>query len=499
MSSPDTVQHYDVVVVGGGPSGSTLAAAVAMRGWRVLLVEKESFPRYQIGESLLPSTVHGICRLLGVQDQLAAAGFTRKNGGTFRWGTDPEPWEFSFSSSDHFTGDHSYAYQVERAKFDQILLDNARAKGVEVREQCAAVGIVEDEERVLGLVYTDQRGHKVEARARWVADASGNTSRIYRSIGGQRVYSEYFRNVAVFGYYEGGHRLPEPKSGNIFCPTFDDGWFWYIPLTDTLTSVGAVVRKEAVHRVQGNPAGALAQFVQECPPIDKLLANATRVTEGRYGQVRVRKDYSYHHTQFWRPGMLLVGDAACFVDPVLSSGVHLATYGALLAARSVNSALSGNVEEKVAFDEYELRYRQEYGRFYEYLVSFYNLNARTDSYFWAAKRVTNATTSELEAFVELVGGASSGEMALTEADGLRSRLDRGTQDLAAAVSGELSGGTDRAGSLHRSQTIRRAMRSSVDLQIQAALGRAPGREKPLRPGGLVSSADGLSWVLPAKR
>src|ERR1700733_2666210 len=126
-------EETDVVVVGGGPGGSTLATLVAMAGHHVVLLEKEKFPRYQIGESLLPSTVHGVCRLTGVADELARAGFTLKRGGTLRWGSNPEPWTFSFSVSAKMTGQTAYAYQVERSKFDKILLDHARRMGADVR------------------------------------------------------------------------------------------------------------------------------------------------------------------------------------------------------------------------------------------------------------------------------------------------------------------------------------------------------------------------------
>ncbi|MFC4108317.1 tryptophan 7-halogenase, partial [Micromonospora zhanjiangensis] len=142
------VEEFDVVVAGGGPAGSTVASLVAMQGHRVLLLEKEVFPRYQIGESLLPSTVHGVCRLLGVTDELAEAGFPKKKGGTFRWGARPEPWTFSFGLSERMTGSASFAYQVERARFDEILLNNAKRKGVEVREGCSVTGVIEGEERV---------------------------------------------------------------------------------------------------------------------------------------------------------------------------------------------------------------------------------------------------------------------------------------------------------------------------------------------------------------
>jgi len=147
MSINGLSEEADVVVVGGGPGGSTLATLVAMRGHHVVLLEKEKFPRYQIGESLLPSTVHGICRLTGVADELAKAGFTKKRGGTFRWGATPEPWTFAFSVSPKMVGETSHAYQVERSKFDQILLDHARHMGVDVREQHAVSDVTGDGDR----------------------------------------------------------------------------------------------------------------------------------------------------------------------------------------------------------------------------------------------------------------------------------------------------------------------------------------------------------------
>ncbi len=299
MSSTET---YDVVVVGGGPGGSTLAALVAKQGHSVLLLEKEFFPRYQIGESLLPSTVHGICRLSGATDELLRAGFPVKRGGTFRWGANPEPWTFSFSVSPRMAGPTSTAFQVERSRFDKILLDNARRCGAEVREGCAVTEVLEEGERVTGVRWTDDGGAQREAHARFVVDSSGSKSRLNQRIGGHREYSEFFRNLALFGYFENGKRLPEPDRNNILCVAFDSGWFWYIPLSDTLTSVGAVVRRDLAEKVQGDPEKALQALIDECPMISDCLASARRVTEGQYGEVRVRKDYSYHHTSFWRPG-----------------------------------------------------------------------------------------------------------------------------------------------------------------------------------------------------
>lgn len=468
---------------------------VALRGRRVLILESERFPRHQVGESLLPSTVHGICRLVGASDAIARAGFVRKHGGTFRWGSNPEPWTFAFSVSPRMAGPTSFSYQVERMKFDQIMLDNARDKGAEVREQCAVSRVLEAGDRVTGVRYSDAKGHEHEVRARFVVDASGNKSRIYRSVGGTREYSDFFRNLAVFGYFENGKRLPEPNSGNIFCSAFDKGWFWYIPLSESMTSVGAVINHELASEVQGDPAKTLDKLIGECPHIADFLADATRITEGEYGRVRVRKDYSYHQSRFWRPGLSLVGDAACFVDPVFSSGVHLATHGALLAARSINSVMDGVLDEDAAFTEFETRYRHEYRVFYEYLMSFYAMNVDKESYFWEARKVTKSSHSELEAFVDLVGGVSSGDFELArDGEEMALRVTAETAELANAVQQIVDSGSDSVMPLLKASVFRHAMQESEKVLARAQLGADFETERPLTGSGLISSADGLSWV-----
>ena len=486
----DNVKETDVVVVGGGPGGSTLATIVAMRGHRVVLLEKEKFPRYQIGESLLPSTIHGICRLTGVADELAKAGFTRKRGGTFRWGANQDPWTFAFSVSPKMAGETSYAYQVERSKFDQILLDHARRQGVDVRELHTVTTVLDDDDRVEGVSFTDAAGNTGTIRAKYVVDASGNKSRIYQHAGGTREYSEFFRSLALFGYYEGGVRLAEPNSGNIFCAAFDSGWFWYIPLSPTLTSVGVVVRHDLASKIQGDPEEAMTNLIAECPLISDYLVDAKRVTEGQYGELRVRKDYSYANTKFWRPGMVLIGDAACFVDPVFSSGVHLATYGAMLAARSINSILDQTTDEETAFHEFEYRYRREFGVFYEFLVSFYDLQVDENSYYWSAKKVTDDTNSDLESFVNLVGGVSSGEEALAQ------RYKDRSSEFAKAVDDVIANKEQSMVPLMKSFVVRQAMQEGAKEQARVLLGQDLGPDIPVFKGGLIASPDGLSWSLP---
>jgi FAD-dependent halogenase len=489
-------EEADVVVVGGGPGGSTLATLVAMRGHRVVLLEKEKFPRWQIGESLLPSTVHGVCRLTGVADEIAKAGFTKKRGGTQRWGANAEPWTFAFSISPKMAGETSYAYQVERSRFDQILLDHAGHSGVDVREEHTVNDVIEDGGRVRGVSYTDATGNTGTIRAKYVVDASGNFSRFYKRAGATRQYSEFFRSLALFGYFEGGKRLSEPNSGNVLSCAFDSGWFWYIPLTPTLTSVGAVVRREMASKIQGDPEKALMALIAECPMISDYLRDAKRVTEGQYGKLRTRKDYSYANTKFWRPGMALVGDAACFVDPLLSSGVHLATYGAMLAARSINSVLAQTVDEDTAFREFEQRYRREFGVYYEFLVAFYDLNVNEDSYFWSARKVTASTSPDLQSFVELAGGVSSGEAALATAEPGADHYKKRSSEFAGAVDQLIANNEQSMVPIIRSSIVKSAMQEGAREQARVLLGEDVGPETPLFDGGLIASPDGLSWSVP---
>src|SRR5436190_15344372 len=156
-------QSFDVIVVGGGPAGSTVASFIAMDGNKVLLLEREKFPRHQIGESLLPATINGICVMLGVSEELAKANFTHKLGGTYRWGRHPEPWSFTFGPSSMIPGSQAFAYQVERMKFDHILLNNARRKGVDVREQHTVTEVLEEDGRVKGVGFTDDHTQKKTA------------------------------------------------------------------------------------------------------------------------------------------------------------------------------------------------------------------------------------------------------------------------------------------------------------------------------------------------
>lgn len=487
--------EFDVIVVGGGPGGSTVGSFVAKQGHRVLLLERERFPRYSIGESLLPVTVNGICKLLGVRDKIDNANFMRKYGGTWRWGREQALWSFAFEENEQLHLEKfDYAYQVERSRFDEILLRHAQELGVDVREEHAVTGVVHEDGRVAGVRYTEASGVEKTARARFVVDASGHQSSLHRAAG-TRVLSKFFRNVALFTYFENAGRRPAPRQGDILCAAFDAGWFWFIPLSPTLTSVGVVIAPEHASQLQRDHDEVMRDFVSRCPVIADLLAPATRVTEGVYGKYRVRSDYSYSNTKFFAPGLALVGDAACFVDPVFSTGVHLATYSALLAARSINTCLEGSIDEARCFEEFEHRYRAEFNNIFGFLLVIYDMNHDKDSYFWNARKIVNTEEVANQAFVRLVAGMS------TTGDEFFSKRRHASEVMAPrlqrhfynepAERPKAPAQTDPE--LRQILAEGQRQRDVIVSERTAMVHSSPFPDTPVRPNGLVPSEDGLSW------
>jgi halogenation protein CepH len=488
-------ESFDLVVVGGGPGGSTTASFAAMQGHRVLLLERERFPRHQIGESLLPVTIHGICRMLGVHEEIERANFVRKHGGTFRWGKSEEPWTFSFANTWMLANDGlGYAYQVERSRFDKMLLDNARHKGVDVREQHTVVDVVEEDDCVVGVRFLDTDGMERRARARFVVDAAGHQSKLHEGVG-ERVFAKFFQNIALYGYFENGKRMPSPQEGNILCAAFDEGWFWYIPLSPTLTSVGAVVSKEQhAETFKLGHERAFDSFVERCPLIKEYLAPARRVTEGQYGTFRIRKDYSYCNTRFAKPGLMLVGDAACFIDPVFSSGVHLTTYAALLAARTVNTVLRGDLDEDTCLAEFESRYRSEYAAFYDFLVGFYDMLQDTTSYFWSARKVLGTNEEDHSAFVRLVAGGATTAQDFFQMSGAKREFFRDyvtSRSRAEDPEQFFKRYSDKK--FDARAFTRNLRRARAEVMAQALQGQERPVEGMTRDGGLVPSRDGFHW------
>lgn len=389
----------DVVVIGGGPGGSTAATMLARKGLRVLLLERERFPREHIGESLLPASLP-ILEDLGALEAVRAEGFLPKYGATMVWGRDPEPWSWYFRETNQR---FPHAFQVWRPRFDQILLENARCRGVDVREGHTVLDVLFEGERAVGVRYMAD-GAEGAVRARMVVDASGQGALIGRRLGLRR-WDPFFQNLAVYGYFEGARRLPSPDEGNIFIESYEHGWFWNIPLHSGVMSVGAVVDRhtgqEGIRR--DGALRFLTEQIAAAPNTAAMLAEA-RLASGPV----ILKDWSYVSDRVTGDGYVLVGDAACFIDPLFSSGVHLALSSGVLAAAWAVTALERPDMAEAAGKVYKELYYRQYDHFRAMAQLFYASNQTVESYFWEARRLLGADEgmSPREAFIQAVAGQS---------------------------------------------------------------------------------------------
>lgn len=391
-----------IIVIGGGPAGACVSTLLARRGHPVVLLERERFPRAHIGESLLPASIP-ILRELGALEAVARAGFTVKQGATMVWGVDRTPWSWHFSETN---ASNPTSYQVWRPEFDAILLDNARNAGVEVREGCAATGVVfDDVGRAVAVrcrAADDAVGYDAELPAQFVVDASGQGGLLARQRG-LREWDDFFRNLAVYAYYRGGQRLPAPDEGNILIESHGGGWLWHIPLRDGWASVGAVADAAAGQDGIRNlgAQGFLEAQIAAAPHTAAMLAGA-RMTSAP----QVVRDWSYRCRSLYGAGYMLVGDAGCFIDPLFSSGVHLALTSASLAAAAVTSTLSDPTMASAVGQVYQQLYYKEYGHFRELARLFYSSNRTADSYFWAARRLLDddPALTPRQSFIQAVAG-----------------------------------------------------------------------------------------------
>tara|TARA_Y100000588_G_scaffold393059_1_gene507387 strand:+ start:442 stop:2061 length:1620 start_codon:yes stop_codon:yes gene_type:complete len=376
MTSTD---QFDAIVVGGGPSGSTTAGLLAKRGARVLLLERERFPREHVGESLLPASLP-ILEELGVRQAVEDAGFLKKYGATMVWGKSPDPWSWYFEETNRT---YPHAYQVVRAEFDEILLRHASRLGVDVREEHRVRDVLREGDRVSGVSFEDAEGVFSEAFARVIVDASGQHALLATALDLRR-WDDSFRNLAVYGYFRGAERLSKPDENNILVEAHRDGWCWTIPLHDGRSSVGVVVDAEnARERIErGDLVTFFNEHIANAPYTAALVANATLE-----GDIQAVRDWSYVAESFVGDGYVLAGDAACFIDPLFSSGVHLAMNAGVLASAYVMTLLE---DEELAVESrpvYERLYLQQYEHFRELAKLFYSSNRTADSYFWEARRL----------------------------------------------------------------------------------------------------------------
>ena len=338
----------DVFVIGGGPAGATSAALLAEAGLHVVLADKDKHPRFHIGESLLPHNLPLLDRL-GVRGQIEASEM-RKHGIEFvsPYHGKSVRYDFGHALDKRFP----YSFQVRRSSFDEVLLRNASAKGAEVVEQCRVtdVAFLEPGDPVVTASLAD--GASRQWRPRFVIDASGRDTLLASQLGLKERNSRN-NSAAVFGHFTNARRLEGRDEGHITIVWFDQGWFWFIPLSDGTTSVGAVCPVDVFKNRTADMESFFCTLIASSPEIAKRLQGATLK-----GGVTATGNYSYFAKQLTGKRFLLTGDAAAFIDPVFSTGVYLAMLSGFWAAEAVQGCVARPARATRLLRRFEARNRK---------------------------------------------------------------------------------------------------------------------------------------------
>lgn len=354
---------FDFAVAGGGPAGSSAAISLAQRGHSVVLLERETFPRFHIGESLL-ATANDAFAALGVADKIEAACFPTKWGARLVTHDGHSGRDVDFSMVREVR--RPQTYQVCRQDFDRILIERAREAGVDVREGHRVTGCEFDSEAaILDVVPPD--GTAVRIRARALVDATGRQGLIARKFG-LRTEEPRLANIAIFSHYSGVPLLPGDRPNDIrIIARADSGWFWLIPISKELMSVGVVLPKKLFDQMpEGSLEERLARAIADTPSVADLMRNARREWP-----VRVEKDFSYSASKYAGDRWILAGDAGSFLDPVFSTGVSIAMESGIEAAAELDRARARNDFSARRFAAFSRRQRKRFQVFRRFVLGFY--------------------------------------------------------------------------------------------------------------------------------
>ena len=357
----------DVIVIGGGPSGSTVATILAQKGYAVELFEREHFPRFHIGESMIPNTYYALERT-GLLNKMKGSRFVKKYSVQFinQRGRLSEPFYF-WDNKPH---ESSQTWQVRRSEFDQLALDHARENGVKVSEGARVIEVLFEGSRAVGIRVKPEDGPEREVRSKVVIDASGQSTLIIDRFG-LRDWDPQLKKAAVWTYWKGAVRDTGRDEGATLVIQTEGkkGWFWYIPLHDDIVSVGVVADHEYLfkNRESKDPETIYFEEVAKAPGVQPRIANATRC-DG----FRIQKEYTYRAKKAAGDGWCLVGDAFGFLDPLYSSGLLLALTSASMAADTIDEGLCNGVTSEAQLRKWEHPYLQGMNRIRRLVCEFYD-------------------------------------------------------------------------------------------------------------------------------
>ncbi|MBE9043756.1 FAD-dependent oxidoreductase [Pleurocapsales cyanobacterium LEGE 10410] len=391
---------HDVVVIGGGPAGSTIATLLSKQNRDVLLLESEKFPRYHIGESMVPGVVP-ILDELEVLDKVDAHGFVKKYGATFVWGQDRAPWDVRFCDRSIAAQKYGSTYQVIRSEFDELLLRHAQSKGVDVREEHKVTNVHFDGDRCKGVEFKNSQGQIQNATAKYIVDATGQAAILGRHLNLVED-DDKLRNIATWTYFKNVEQYDGLAAGNILTENTPNGWIWVIPRHDGLTSIGWVTTVDKYRQLLSESIEkTYLQVVTNSAETGRRLIDAEQAQP-----IRSIRDWSYTCKQFCGPGFLIAGDAAGFVDPLFSTGVWLAMNSGSLGANMLNQALNNPQKEAEFLNTYETAYKNFLGDVLSFVKYFYDAHLPKDSYFGEAQKIvqTDSNWSSRQDFVSLISG-----------------------------------------------------------------------------------------------